>query len=339
MMRRDCLKSLAAGWGAFAVGNPGRGGGALAGEGVSRKGKKPRFIDIHVHTSRPRHPKMTRPDGSHYPSPQRLIEMMDGAGIDLAVVQAHVSPECSYTLVTTEEVLEICGLYPGRLVPFCNLDPRFQTNTAKTDFRPMLEACKEQGCKGVGEYMANLNFDDPLNMNVFGQVEESGLPLTFHIAPQVGGYYGCADEAGLPRLETVLKSFPKLTLLGHSAPFWAEISSDVIRDGQRQIGYPKGKVTPGRVVELMRKYPNLHGDLSAGSGFNAISRDPEFGYTFLEEFQDRLYWATDIANDPQKMPIVDYFLKLKAEKLISEAAYEKITWRNADRLLKLGFGS
>jgi hypothetical protein len=116
-------------------------------------------------------------------------------------------------------------------------------------------------------------------------------------------------------------------------------SGDVMRDSQRRTGYPKGKVKPGRVVELMRKYPNLHGDLSAGSGFNAISRDPEFGCAFMEEFQDRLYWATDIANDPQKVPIVDYFRKLKAEKLISAAAYEKITWRNTDRLLKLGLGS
>ena len=49
--------------------------------------------------------------------------------------------------------------------------------------------------------------------------------------------------------------------------------------------------------------------------------------------------GTDIANDPQKLPIVDYFQKLKAEKRLSAAAYEKITWRNADRLLKLGFGS
>ena len=92
----------------------------------------------------------------------------------------------------------------------------------------------------------------------------------------------------------------------------------------------------GRVVELMRQYSNLHGDLSAGSGFNAISRDPEFGYGFMEEFQDRLYFGTDIANVPQTLDIVPYFRKLKAKKLISEDAYEKITWRNANALLGLG---
>ena len=296
------------------------------------------LIDIHVHTCKPRHSRLKRMNGSYYPSPQELVEMMDNAGIDMAVVLTGVSPECRYTVVTPEEALEICAMYPDRLIPFCNMDPRFLTNNTNANFRPLLETYKEMGCKGVGEYMPNLYFDDPLNMNVFRQVEEAGMPLTFHIAPQIGGYYGCVDEVGLPRLEKVLKAFPNLTFLAHSQPFWAEISTNVIQNDER-VAYPKGKVTPGRVVDLMRKYPNLHGDLSAGSGFNAISRDPEFGYDFMEEFQDRLYWGTDIANVPQELPIVAYFQKLKSEKLISQEAYEKITWRNANRLLNLGIGS
>ncbi|MBM4084044.1 MAG: amidohydrolase, partial [Planctomycetes bacterium] len=79
-----------------------------------------------------------------------------------------------------------------------------------------------------------------------------------------------------------------------------------------------------------------HGDLSAGSGFNAISRDSEFGYQFLEEFQDRLLFATDLVYTGQELPIVPYFKKLRDEKLISAEAHEKITWRNANRVLRLG---
>ena len=142
------------------------------------------------------------------------------------------------------------------------------------------------------------------------------------------------DELGMPRLEKVLKAFPEMVLLAHSQTFWSEISSDV--NLSNRSGYPKGKVSPGRVVELMRRYPNLHGDLSAGSGFNAISRDPEFGYRFMEEFQDRLYYGTDIASYEQVNDCVPYFRKLKEEKLIPSDVYEKITWRNANRLLKLG---
>lgn len=293
------------------------------------------LIDIHTHCCRPRHPKVTRSNGSHYPSPERQIEMMDAAGIDMAAVMSTLSPEWRYTIVTPEETLGICAQYPDRLIPFCNMDPRYLTNSPKANFTPLLEAYKELGCKGIGECIPNLPFDDPLCMNFFAHVEASGLPLTFHIAPQAGGCYGFIDEVGLPRLERVLAAFPKLVFLAHSQPFWAEISTDVIQAGKR-VGYPKGRVTPGRVVELMRRYTNLHGDLSAGSGFNAISRDPEFGYAFLEEFQDRLYFGTDIANDPQELPIVPYFAMLAAERLIPAEVQEKITWRNADRLLGLG---
>ena len=96
---------------------------------------------------------------------------------------------------------------------------------------------------------------------------------------------------------------------------------------------------PWRIRADDHRYPNLHGDLSARSAYNAISRDPEFGYQFLEEFQDRLYLGTDIGEiPPQDTPILPYFRKLKEERLISDDAHEKITWKNAVRLLKLEIG-
>jgi len=293
------------------------------------------FIDIHIHVAKQRHPKLRRASGSRYPTPDEAVAVMDAHGIDKAVVMTVLSPEWRYCIISPEETLEICAMYPDRLIPFCNMDPRYLTNDTTANFTPLLEAYKELGCKGVGECIPNLPFDDPLCMNFFKHVEKSGLPLTFHIAPKQGGHYGFVDDVGLPRLEKVLRAFPGLTFLAHSQPFWAEIGADVIRNGER-VPYPTGPVTPGRVVELMRNNPNLHGDLSAGSGFNAISRDPEFGYGFMEEFQDRLYWGTDLANEAQEHPIVGYFHKLKKESLISVEAYEKITWRNANRLLDLG---
>ncbi len=290
------------------------------------------LIDIHVHARTIAAP-VARPGGGNYVLPRELISMMDDAGIDKAVVMARMSPEYAYCYVTPEEVMDLCARYPDRLIPFCNLDPRMMLNSPESDFRPMLQHYKDAGCRGVGEYMANLPFDDPMQLNVFHQVEEVGLPLTFHMGPSIGGCYGCYDEPGLPRLEKVLKECPNLTLLGHSQPFWAEIGAGVTEEARR--GYPEGKVTPGRLVDLMREFPNLYGDLSANSGYNAISRDPEFGYRFLEEFQDRLLFGTDIVYPLQELPIVPFFRKLAEEKLITEEAYEKITWKNAKRLLGL----
>ena len=309
-------------------------------------------IDIHTHAHFTRHPGVAFHNDSQFPTPVVLIEIMDAMDTDKAVLLCIVSPECMHTLTLPWEILQICDQFPDRSIPFCSVDPRYLRNDPSADFRPMLSAYRELACKGVGEYTANIPMDDPLNMNLFAQMEEVGLPLTFHLAPVMGSYYGCIDEVGLPRLEKVLRAFPKLTFLGHSQAFWAEISSDVIQNGER-VRYPTGRVTPGRLVELMREYPNLHGDVSAGSGFTALSRDPEFGYGFLEEFQDKLYWGSDIARMDgalargeapldceewfkKKWHIFPYFRKLKADRLISEEAYEKIMWRNANRLLSLG---
>lgn len=294
------------------------------------------LIDIHTHTMRRRHPAVSRPNGRCYPTPESLIRMLDANGIDRAVALSMVSPECRFTLVTPEETLSICAEWPERLIPFCNLDPRFLSNSPRANFMPLLSAYRELGCKGLGEYIPNLPFDDPLNLNLFKQCEEIGFPVLFHLAPSLGGYYGCYDEPGLPLLEKALRACPRLVFLAHSQVFWAEIGPLPSPDPEVRHGYPKGPIArEGRVIELMRRYPNLHGDLSAGSGLNAIRRDPAFGRRFLEEFQDRLYFGTDIASDPQELECVPYFRKLNQDRLISDEAFDKITWRNAAQLLGL----
>ena len=292
------------------------------------------LIDIHAHAST--HNFYTRYNDSRYPTPEELIAMMDAEKIDMAVLLCSVSPEMRYVLVTPFEVMEMTKNYPERFIPFCSVDPRMMKNHTSSDFRGMLEYFKEAGFKGIGEYLPNIELDHPLNMNLFAQIEEVGdLPIIFHLAENKDHNmrYGCYDEIGLPRLEKVLDSFPNQIFIGHSQVFWSEISSNV--NNSNRAVYPTGKVIEGRVVELMRKYPNLHGDLSAGSGYNAISRDMDFSKAFLEEFQDRLYFGTDIANVPQQLPQVSFFEKIKNEKLISKEAYEKICWRNAAKLLRL----
>ena len=290
------------------------------------------IIDAHTHAQKTR--TVYRPNGSSYAVPEELIAMMDERGIDKAVLLCRMSPEKCFRYVTPEDVLEMTALHPDRFIPFCNLDPRMMLNNQDSDFRPLLQYYKQAGCRGVGEYVPNMAMDDPLMMNVFHQVEELELPLTIHIAPAIGGFYGCYDDRGLLRLEKVLTECPRLIILGHSQPFWSEISADVT-EGTRN-SYPKGKVTPGRIVQLLKEYPNLYGDLSANSGYNAISRDPEFGLRFLDEFQDRLLFATDICYTPQETPLVGFFKEIKEKNLIPTDVYEKITWKNADRLFKLG---
>jgi len=134
---------------------------------------------------------------------------------------------------------------------------------------------------------------------------------------------------------------------GESQTFVIDADSDVVdvifpvSEGQsgNMVQRSSNRYTVTVRIRVVAHYPDPVGDVTGvARRVFAIHRDPEFGYAFMEEFQDRLYWGTDIAQAGQELPIVDYFGKLRTEKLISGEAYEKITWRNADRLLGLGLG-
>ena len=290
---------------------------------------KVKKIDIHVHTAMEK--GLPRDDGGDYTTPQELRRMYDKLGIEKGVQLTSIPCECAYHAMTNEDSMRMVAAYPETYDWFCNIDPRWGKNSPDTDFSRFINYYKERGAKGVGELCVNLYMDDPLVDNLFYHCEKCGMPVTFHIGNK-GNDYGLVDTLGLPRLERALQKFPKLQFLGHSQKFWAEISGDCTEEVR--AGYPKGPVTPGgRVVELMRAYPNLCGDLSAGSGENAITRDRDFGYAFLEEFQDRLYFGTDIC-DPRNEMNLSFYLDDAVEKgYISQTCYNKICRENALALL------
>jgi len=255
--------------------------------------------------------------------------------VEKAVLLPEANPECAYGLQSNEEVIEIAEKYPDRFIPFCNVDPRAMTNSPDAPLGEMLGYYKEMGCKGIGEVCPNLPFLHPLVQNLFKHVEEVGFPLIFHIAPQIGGTYGLYDDPGLPQLERCLQMFPKLRFLGHSQPFWAEIGK--LETPADRYEYPKYPIKEeGVVPKLMRRYPNLYGDLSAYSGYNALARDPDYAVQFLDEFQDRLLFGTDICAPDTPTPLVDFLLDLRESGKISEEVFWKIARQNAVELLGLG---
>ena len=66
-----------------------------------------------------------------------------------------------------------------------------------------------------------------------------------------------------------------------------------------------------------------------------MSRDPAFGYRFLDEFQDRLFFGTDICAPTNQTPLVGFLRDAVDGGHISRACFDKITFRNAVRLLGL----
>ena len=291
------------------------------------------FIDIHVHAeSVPGHPGW---DGKNtLASPEQLLEIYDAVGIEQGCVQPLGSPEIWAGPLSNQEMLAIRDAYPDRFIPFCSVDPRAMTNSADAPLDSVLAFWKDKGCRGVGEVIANLPFLDPLVQNLFKHVESVGLPLTFHVAARIGGTYGLYDEPGLPGLERSLRLFPKLNFLGHSHGFWAEIGR--LRTPADRYIYPDYPIDEeGVVPELLRRYPNMLGDLSAGSGYNALARDPDYAVGFLNEFQDKLYFGTDICRPNQPTPLVDFLIDLRDKGKITDEVFRKIARENAVRLLGL----
>ncbi|MGI6537132.1 MAG: amidohydrolase family protein [Caldicoprobacterales bacterium] len=291
------------------------------------------FIDIHVHTRKI--PGPPRLDGRQsYATPEQLIERYDKLGIEMAVLLPGVSPECSLVPQSNQEIGEICKEYPDRFIPFCNVDPRAVSNSVDAPLDHLLGYYKDQGFKGVGEVTANLPISDPKVQNLFRHAEKAGLPLTFHLSGQIGNTYGLYDDPGLPQLEQSLKKFPRLKFLAHSQVFWAEMGR--LKTTADRFGYPNYPIDEEGVVPvLFRRYENLYGDLSAGSGYNALARDKKYAVEFLNEFQDRLMFGTDICAPDTPAPLVDFLLEIREENLISETVFQKVARENARKLLGL----
>jgi len=285
------------------------------------------FIDVHAHVYRRPVPWFP------FAAPEQVLRRYDEIGIERGAILPLVGPEV-YLPQSTEDALEMAENSGGRFVPFCNVDPRALTNSADAPLGDVLRYYRDKGCRGIGEVMPNLPFLHPLVQNLFRHAQDVGLPLTFDISTRIGGAYGLYDDPGLPQLEQSLKRFPRLAILGHGPPFWAEIAR--LETPADRAGYPSYPVREeGVVPKLFRRYPNLYGDLSAGSGFNALKRDPEYALRFLDEFQDRLMFGTDICSPDQVLPLARFLLDLRDAGKLSETAFRKIARNNAIRLLKL----
>ena len=290
------------------------------------------FIDIHAHAWRYALPfnadcevNLGTP-----PTPEQIIGRYDEVGIDRGVLLPMVNPEI-YLTQSNEDILDFFKAYPERFIPFCNIDPRTMKNTSDAPLGDWLRYYRDQGCKGIGEVMPFLPFRHPQVQNLFRHVEDVGFPLIFDLA---GDVYGLYDDVGLPQLEYSLQKFPKLKFFGHGQAFWSEIGQlETVFD---RTGYPSYPIKEeGVVPKLLRKYEHLYGDLSAGSGFNALNRDRKYAIKFIHEFQDKLLFGTDIYTSEMPTPMVEFLNELKKCGDISEQVFNKVARENAIRILNL----
>ena len=286
-------------------------------------------IDLHLHLSRiplPRTGQMWVSD------PAEMLPHMEELGIEKAVLMStSESAQPQMPFGSNADNCAIAQANPAHFAWMCNLDP-----VESETIPERLAKYKAQGAVGIGELAINRRLDDPLLETIFDAAGTLGLPVTFHMSPEVGYSYGVVDDPGLPLLEHALQKFPETKFLGHSQTFWIEMSGDAPTEKEARNQWGKGPVIPGgRVPELFARYPNLYGDLSANSAGQAIMRDPAFGLQFLETYADRLFFATDMVNAGMVFPLGAWLDEQAANGTLSTQAYEKICRGNAQRVFGL----
>ena len=267
---------------------------------------------------------------------KKILENMDEQGIDKMWLFSWEVPEDEYspsyhavlpptgTGVPLVDILEVGQQAPDRFVL------GYMPHPKRPDAIDRLKAAVEiHGIRVASELKVRLLFDDPDAIRLYHFCGEQKLPITIHLDypiehgggsyPRPNWWYGGSLDA----FERTLVECPETVFIGHAPGFWAHISGDDL--GTKEV-YPAGPVLPGgRVPEILRQYPNLYADLSAGSALNALARDRAFSAAFLVEFQDKLLFGRDYFDTR----LMDFLLEMD----LPTEVFDKITWRNAQRLL------
>ncbi len=276
------------------------------------------FVDVHTHLSEGFGTKESL-------TAKSLLDWMDRNDVAQAVVMPLVSPEAWDHPISTRFVLDETAAHRDRLIPFCAIDPRTVNLDGYDGFVGLLKRYRDAGAKGFGEHKPGVAIDDPRNMELFRACADVGFPVLFHLDNMRNW-----DEPGLPGLAKVLEAVPDGVFIGHAQGWWASISGDVTKQQLQQ--YPNTKVAPGGALDaLMDRFDNIYGDVSAGSGANAILRDMEFGRDFIIRRADRLMFGTDYLAPGQQVPQFSLYKELD----LPPDVQEKVFRSNARTLLNI----
>jgi predicted TIM-barrel fold metal-dependent hydrolase len=270
--------------------------------------------------------------------PQQNIAHLDGAGIANAMMLARAN--------SADDIKAIDTQFPGRVLGWFA-----STNITVPEAEEQLTKAVKSGAIGFGEIKFHVEAAGPELRRMYSLAADLQVPILVHFqevphTPTEGTF-----ATGFKAFEAMLKAFPKTTFIGHADAFWANISADYAN----QEAYPGGKIKLGGVTDkLLSDYPNLYGDLSANSGNNALSRDPEFTPGFLKRHMDKLIFGSDCScsdgkgggisqnNNPAAARLAGKCVARETltvlKKTVSTSDFRKLTWDNAHRVYRLRDG-
>jgi predicted TIM-barrel fold metal-dependent hydrolase len=220
-----------------------------------------------------------------------------------------------------ETVVALARQYPKEYVYFANELPDIPE--AAEVIRKFLKL----GAIGIGEQKFKVDADSAHVEKIADLAKEFRVPVLLHF--QHGEY-----NLGIERFHRILEKYPTVNFIGHAQTWWGNID----QKHDQTVMYPKTRVTPGGLTDrYLASYPNMFGDLSAGSGLNALLRDEEHARAFIERHQNKLLFGSDCNDSVGEGPKCSGSQCIAAIRRLSPnaAVARKLLHDNAVRVLKI----
>jgi predicted TIM-barrel fold metal-dependent hydrolase len=190
-----------------------------------------------------------------------------------------------------------------------------------------IERYLRRGARVIAEQKFGVECDSPAMQRIYQLAQAHHVPVLMHWQFQMYNY-------GFERFYKMLEQYPKVSFIGHAQTWWANID----RNHQDQtVLYPKGPVTAGGLTDrYLSDYPNMYGDLSAGSGLNALTRDEDFTRDFLSRHQNKLLFGSDCTDAEGSGPRCQGAQTIAAIRRLSanRDIERKLLYHNARKLLR-----
>lgn len=192
-----------------------------------------------------------------------------------------------------------------------------------------IEKYLKMGAIIIAEQKFGVECDSPEMQRLYKLAEHYHVPILMHW--QVGSY-----NYGFDRFHKILEKYPKVNFIGHAQTWWANIDKNC--DNSPKNLYPHGPVTAGGWTDkYLSDYPNMYGDLSAGSGHNAFKRDPDHARGFIERHQDKLVFGSDCTDTIGRGAGCTGAMQIAQVRKLSpnKAVERKLLYENAKKLFRL----
>jgi predicted TIM-barrel fold metal-dependent hydrolase len=186
----------------------------------------------------------------------------------------------------------------------------------------------KRGAVVIAEQKFGVECDSPEMQEIYKLAQARRVPVLMHW--QFRMY-----NLGFERFHRMLEKYPQVNFIGHAQTWWANIDA---KHTDQTVLYPKGPVTAGGLTDrYLADYPNMYGDVSAGSGLGALTRDEAFTRDFLARHQDKLLFGSDCNDsDPGGPKCLGTSIIAAIRRIAPTSAVErKLLYSNAKRLFRL----